>query len=307
MTKELSFKSSDGTVNFAYKWEAEHPRAVLQIAHGAVEHAKRYDNFAKTLAAEGISVYANDIRGQGKTEGRVENIGYLSDSKGGFLLAVEELHKLTQIIKEENPGLPVFLLGHSMGSLMARVYASRYGKDIAGLILSGTGRVNPVLIVIVRILAKMQMVLFGRRKKSKLMHSLIFGTLNRPFEGDKGCEFISADQAVIDKYVADEMCGNTITAEFAFEMLGGTKLAAKKKTFAAIPMKLPVFIASGEFDTMGGGKLAAVKKDARDFSTHDDVTFKIYKGMRHEILNEKDKQTVYNDILSWMDEHINAV
>ncbi len=307
MTKIINFNSSDGTVNFAYKWEAEHPKAVLQIAHGAVEHAKRYDDFAKTMADEGISVYANDIRGQGKTAGRIENIGYLSDSSGGFLLAVEELHKLTQIIKEENPGLPVFLLGHSMGSLMSRAYASKYGSELAGLILTGTGRVNPVLIVIVRLLAKIQMLLFGRRKKSRLMHALIFGTLNKPFKGDKGCEFISADQDVIDKYVADEMCGNTITAEFAYELLGGTRLAAKKETFAAIPMKLPVLIASGEFDTMGGNKLSAVKKDVKDFKDHEDITFKVYEGMRHEILNEKDKRKVYNDIISWIDKRIKTV
>ena len=125
-----------------------------------------------------------------------EKVGYYSDKNGGFLLAVEDMHKLTGIIKKENPGLPVFLLGHSMGSLMSRVYASKYGSELAGLILTGTGRVNPVLIFIVRLLAKMQMTLFGRRKKSKFMHSLIFGTLNRPFKGDKGCEFISSDQDV---------------------------------------------------------------------------------------------------------------
>ena len=304
MIKEFSFKSSDGTVNYVYNWEAEHPKAVLQIAHGAVEHAKRYDDFAKAMAAEGFSVYANDIRGQGKTAGSIENIGYLSDSKGGFFLAVEEIHEVTKIIKTETGGLPVFLLGHSMGSLMARVYASKYGSELAGLILTGTGRVNPALIMVVRLLARMQMALFGRRKKSRLMHSLIFGTLNGPFEGKKGCEFISSDQAVIDKYVVDEMCGNTITAEFAFELLGGTRLAARKETFKAIPKQLPILIASGEFDTMGGKKLAAVKKDVKDFAAHDDVTFKIYEGMRHEILNEKGKQAVYEDMRSWMDKRI---
>ena len=112
---------------------------------------------------------------------------------------------------------------------------------------------------------------------------------------------------LIDKYVADEMCGNIITAEFAYELLGGTGLAAKKKTFAAIPMKLPVLIASGEFDTMGGNKLSAVKKDVKDFADHEDVTFKVYEGMRHEILNEKDKSKVYNDIKSWIDKHIKNV
>ena len=223
------------------------------------------------------------------------------------MLAVEDMHKLTGIMKKENPELPVFLLGHSMGSLMSRVYASKYGNELAGLILTGTGRVNPVLIGIVQFIAKNQMIFMGRKHKSKFLHSLIFGTLNKPFKGSKGCEFISSDPDVIEKYAADEMCGNTISAEFAFELLGGTGLAAKKKTFAAIPKKLPVLIASGEFDTMGGNKLAAVKKDVEDFADHEDVTFKVYEGMRHEILNEKDKRKVYDDIKTWKNKRIKSV
>ena len=127
--------------------------------------------------------------------------------------------------------------------------------------------------------------------------------LNRPFKGETGSEFISSDQAVIDKYAADELCGNTVTPEFVSELLWGTRNASKKSTFEAIPKELPVFIGAGEFDTMGGKDLCEVKKDARDFEKQDDFTFKIYKDMRHEILNEKMKQQVYEDIISWLDSH----
>ena len=307
MIKEFSFKSSDGTDIFAYKWETKEPVAAVQISHGAVEHAMRYDDFARVLNKHGIVVYADDHRGHGKTAQRPENVGYYSDKNGGFLLAVEDMHKLTGIIRQENPGLPVFLLGHSMGSLMSRVYAAKYGSDISGLILTGTGRVSPILVGIVRLIANIQIIFMGRKHKSPFLHSLVFGTLNKPFKGETGSEFICTDQAVIDKYVADEMCGNTVTAEFVNELLFGTGLAAKKKTFAAIPKELPVFIGAGEFDTMGGSNLSAVKKDAKDFSDHGDMTFKIYEGMRHEILNEKQKETVYEDIISWIEKRVNAV
>ena len=303
MNKEFFIKSVDGTDVFVYKWEAQNQKAVVQIAHGAVEHAMRYEDFAKELAANGYTVYANDHRGHGKTAGCAECVGYYSDKKGGFNLAVEDLYQITRVIKQENPKLDVFLLGHSMGSLMARVYASRYGSDIKGLVLTGTGRVNPVLIGIVRFLAKLQIIFLGRKHKSPFLHSLVFGTLNRPFKGETGSEFICSDQAVIDKYASDEFCGNTVTAEFVYELLWGTNKAAGKKTFAAIPKELPVFIGAGEYDTMGGKNLSEVKKDAKAFSKQNDFTFKTYIGMRHEILNEKDKKTVYNDIIEWLQVH----
>lgn len=303
MYSEFSFKSKDDTEVFVYKWQAKKPKGVVQIAHGAVEHALRYDDFAKALVNSGYTVYADDHRGHGKTAGGAEHVGYYSDEKGGFSQAVEDLHSLTDLIKDENTGLPVFLLGHSMGSLMSRIYASRYGSELKGLVLTGTGRVSPVLIGIVRFMAKVQMIFLGRKHKTPFLHSLVFGTLNRPFKGDTGSEFICTDQAVIDEYNKDELCGNTVTSEFINQLLWGSRNASKKSTFEAIPKDLPVFIGAGEFDTMGGKQLCEVKKDAKDFEKQDDFTFKIYKDMRHEILNEKVKQQVYEDIISWLDSH----
>ncbi|MBT3318202.1 MAG: alpha/beta hydrolase [Clostridia bacterium] len=300
MRKEFSFESQDGKQIFVYKWEAKKPVAAVQIAHGAVEHALRYDDFANALAKQGFVVYANDHRGHGKTAGEADNVGYFSDQKGGINLAIDDMLALTKIIKKENPYMPVFLFGHSMGSHMSRLYAAKYGGEIDGLLLTGTGRVNNVLISIVRAFAKVQMVLLGRKHKSPLLNTLVFGTLNQPFKGDKGCEFISTDQAVIDAYEKDEYCGNTITPEFVYELFWCIKQATKKETFAATPNDIPIFIGAGEFDTMGGNKLSAVNKDVADFSKNNEVTFKRYENMRHEILNEKDKQVVYTDIIEWL-------
>ena len=305
-SSEFSYQSTDGTAIHVYKWATGDPKAVVQIAHGAIEHAGRYADFAEALAARGFTVYADDHRGHGKTAGTTDNTAYFSDGKGGFLLAVDDLHALTQKIKAENPGLKVFLLGHSMGSLMARVYAVRYGTDIDGLVLTGTGRVNPGLIGIVRGMAKVMMIFLGRRHRSPLLQTLVFGTLNRPFKGDTGSEFICSDPAVVGAYAADEFCGNAVSAEFVDQLLWGTREAARKKTFDAYIKSLPLFVGAGEFDTMGGAKLAAVKKDVTDFKAAGvkDVTFHIYDGMRHEILNETDKQKVYGDIIDWMEARV---
>lgn len=301
--QRFSFRSADGTELQAYKWTPETPKAVVQIVHGAVEHAMRYDDFAKTLIKGGYAVYAADLRGHGATAGKPENVGYFSDASGGFSLTVDDVHLLTGHIREENPDIPVFLLGHSMGSLIARVYAARYGEGLAGFVLSGTGHVSPPLVTIGRFLARCVMALSGRRHVSPFLHKLVFGTLNRPFKGEKGCEFICSDQQVIDAYANDAFCGNTISAEFAYELLYGTRAAAKKSTIDGFPKQTPLLIASGEFDTMGGNKLKAVKKDAAAYRKAGvaDLKFVVYDGMRHEILNEKQKQRVYADIISWLD------
>lgn len=300
---ELSFQSSDGTLIRAYRWETQSPKAAVQIAHGAIEHAMRYDDFARALNHSGFVVYACDHRGHGRTAGDVENVAYFSDAKGGFNAAVDDLETLTRLIREEQPGLPVFLLGHSMGSLLARVYATRYGSALKGLVLTGTGRVNPLLIALVRGLARVAMALLGRRHRSPFLHTLVFGTLNKPFKGETGSEFICSDEAVVRAYAADPYCGNLCTAEFIDELLGGTRAAARRQTFARYPKDLPLFIGAGEFDSMGGAGLKAVRADVRDFEKAGatDLTFKGYDGMRHEILNEKDKRQVYGDIIAWLE------
>jgi len=303
---ELSLQSSDGTVIHGYRWDADAPKAAVQIAHGAIEHAMRYDDFANALCANGFVVYAHDHRGHGRTAGTPDNVAFFGDSDGGFSAAVDDLHVLTQHIRKENPGLPVFLLGHSMGSLMSRVYASRYGTELAGLILTGTGRVSPPLIALVRSMARVSMMLRGRRHRSPFLHNLVFGTLNKPFKGETGSEFICSDEEVVRTYAKDPYCGNLSTAAFIYELLGGTGMAAAKQTFERYPKDLPLFIGAGEFDSMGGSGLKAVKQDVQDFKNAGvaDFQFKIYEGMRHEILNEKQKQQVYEDIIAWLSERI---
>jgi alpha-beta hydrolase superfamily lysophospholipase len=301
---EFQLSSMDGTVIYAYSWIPDNPIAVVQISHGAVEHALRYDHFTRFLAENGFAVYADDHRGHGKTAGSPENVAYLGERSGGFLQSVEDMHLLTARIKDNHPGLPVFLLGHSMGSLMSRVYAAKYGSELDGLILTGTGRVSPALIALVRGIAKTITAFYGRRHRSPLCHKLVFGTLNRPFKGETGSEFICSDDAVVKAYAADEYCGNI--AAFADELLFGTRAAFRKETFANTPKDLPLFIGAGEFDTMGGAGLSEVKKDVADYrkAGMTDFEFHVYEGMRHEIINEKDKQRVYDDILVWLKKRV---
>jgi len=302
----FSYDSTDGTVLQAYKWEAANPRAVLQIAHGAIEHALRYADFAGALVKAGFTVYAADHRGHGATAGTPLQVAYFSDKDGGFMLAVKDIALLINRIQEEKKGLPVFIFGHSMGSSLVRVLAAHDGKALAGVILTGTGRISAPLAALVRFLARCIMAVFGRRHVSPLLHSIVFDTLNRPFKGETGSEFISSNETVVKAYADDPFCGNTGTAEFIYELLGGTRKASKKQTICGFPKNIPLFIGAGEFDSIGGKNLKGLKNDVAALckaGVHD-ITLKVYPGMRHEILNEKQKQHVYDDIIEWLNGHI---
>ena len=137
----FSFKTSDGTKIFTYRWMPDNASAIkgaVQIAHGMAEHAGRYERFADALTKAGYAVYANDHRGHGKTAGVQEKAGYFAD-ENGWEKVVDDMHALTGIIKKECPKKPFFLLGHSMGSFLSRHYSMLYAKELTGLVLSGTG------------------------------------------------------------------------------------------------------------------------------------------------------------------------
>lgn len=304
--EEFSFISSDGVPVIAYQWASPQPIAVLQISHGAVEHAMRFDEFAGALAERGFSVYAADHLGHGKTAGSPDKVGHFSDHGGAFQMVVEDMHTLTKRMKEENPGLPLFLLGHSMGSMLARIYAAKYGEALDGVVLTGTGGKSAAYLTEMMAVAKCIMILRGKRYRSPKLNKMYIDVLNGPFGGETGNEFICSDPAVVEAYTADAYCGNLRSAEFFYELLWGTREAAAKRTINGFPKTLPLFIGAGEFDSLGGEGLKEVRHaaDAYREAGVADFTFKIYTGMRHEILNERDKRQVWNDIFDWLEKHV---
>ena len=227
----LYFSSRNGVNVYFNKWFEEdiRPRAVVQIAHGMAEHIDRYSDFAKALTAKGFIVYGNDHRGHGKTAGTPENLGYFAD-EDGWNLVVEDMHELTNIIRKENPALPVFLFGHSMGSFLSRAYIQIYGEDIDGTILSGTGGNTGVLGYMGIILARSEMIRRGRKNRSKRMDRLSFGSFNNSFKPNRtDFDWLSRDKSAVDKYVDDPYCGEIFTAGFFYDFLRGIKNLMKKQ------------------------------------------------------------------------------
>ena len=303
---DFTFGSPDGEKIFVYKWMPEGKvRAAVQIAHGMTEHAARYERLARTLTAAGFAVYANDHRGHGKTAGTHDRGGIYAASNG-FRIVIEDMHQLTEIIKKENPGIPVFLLGHSMGSFLSQGYVSLYGNELAGLVLSGSAGDNRALARMGRLIARIICVFRGRTFRSRLLDTLSFGAFNKPFAPNRTAfDWLSRDAAEVDKYVADPWCGFLCTAGFFYDLASGLVWIHTPSTVKRIPQALPVFAIAGSEDPVGGkGKL--VRKLVRMYETHGicDLAWKLYPGARHEILNEINRDEVTADILEWLEKRV---
>ena len=178
---EATYKDNENAEIHYYKWIPDTSiKGAVQISHGMAETAKRYQRLASHLTDEGYIVYANDHRGHGKTAGFIENIGYLGDNDG-FKWLVNDMYQLSLIIKKENPSVPLFLFGHSMGSFLCQRYIELYGNEINGVILSGTnGKQGPILNLGL-LISRLEIILKGRKAKSKILNDMCFGGFNKNF------------------------------------------------------------------------------------------------------------------------------
>lgn len=299
-----TFRFGDGI--FAYRWlpDDDDPIAgAVQIAHGMAEHAGRYEAFARFLTAAGFAVYANDHRGHGRTAGRPENIGYFADADG-WRAVVEDMKALTAVIHSEWPDRPPFLLGHSMGSLLARTYIADGADNIAGLILSATSGDPGVLGTVGRLIARWECWRKGKKTPSPLLNTLSFGGFNKAFAPARtDFDWLSRDTDQVDAYVADPYCGGVFTAGFFCDLLDGLAFIGGPAALHRVRKDLPVLLASGDRDPVGKDT-RGVREVARAMSVAGitDLTTRFYAGARHEILNETNRDEVYRDLLDWMRE-----
>lgn len=304
MKKEVnSFNAADGAEIKYLRWIPNGTiKAVLQIVHGMAEHASRYDEFAQFLNERGYAVYANDHRGHGLTAACVENTGHFAD-KNGWALVVNDCRILFDKIKTETADIPVFLLGHSMGSFIARDLVSQCGNEYKGMILSGTSWNTAMLVLPGKFIAKLQKFFLGKKHKSKFLVNLSFGSFNKKFKPNRtDFDWLSRVPEFVDRYVKDEYCGFYCSAGFFDDMFTGILKIQKKKTIQKMPVALPVLLACGENDPVGN-YTKSVKQVYKVFKGYGikDIELKIYFQARHEILNEINRKEVYADFLRWMD------
>lgn len=277
------------------------PRALVQIAHGAAEHSARYTRFADFLTGHGFAVTASDHRGHGATAPHTGGRGVAGDD--GWRRTVEDLRAVAdRALAGLPPGTPHVLLGHSMGSQLARDYAQEYGAGLSGLLLSGTFRSLPgceTETAVRRLEGEIERE--GRAAVSDFMPTL-FGAFNEPYPHRTGYEWLSRDAAEVDRYVADRDCGFAFSAGLALDWVLGVRKINDPEQLARIPRGLPVHVAVGDQDPCHGGMTLVYEllEDLR-YQGLDRLTWHAYPGARHEILNETNREEVQRDMLRWLE------
>ncbi|MBF0226431.1 MAG: alpha/beta hydrolase [Desulfobacterales bacterium] len=306
--EETKIKTDDNVELFLMKWLPDDKNAVkgvVQLSHGMAEHISRYGDFASFLAESNFAVFGNDHRGHGKTAGSLENVGFFAE-ENGWELVVDDMHLISKLIKKEYPNVPVFTLGHSMGSFLCRHFMILYGNEINGAILSGTSGDPGFLGTMGMGVAKLASFFKGKKALSPIMDALSFGSFNKGFKPAKTkFDWLSRDEASVQKYIDDPYCGGIFSSGFFQDMLRGIKFINKKENIAKIPKDLPIYIFSGEKCAVGKNT-KGVMEVANSFINAGikDVSHKIYKDARHEMLNETNKKEVYSDVLNWLNAHI---
>jgi alpha-beta hydrolase superfamily lysophospholipase len=306
----FTFRTDDGSDIFTYRWVPDTGapiKAVVQIAHGMAEHAGRYGRFADALVAAGYAVYANDHRGHGRSAGDPASTGYFADHDGWFKVA-GDLAQLTGIIRGNHPGVPIFLLGHSMGSFLVRTVITRDAGDVAGVVLSGTGGDPGLAGKVGLVIARTVAALKGPRHPSRLLNTLSFGGFNKPFAPARTeFDWLSRDGAEVDRYIADPFCGAVFSAGFFVDLLEGIAYIHKPENIARIPKDLPIYLFSGAADPVGG-RTRGVRQVADGYRRTGirDVVVRFYAGGRHEMLNEINRREVFDDAIAWLDAHLGA-
>jgi len=276
------YPSSDGAQIAAYRWvPAGEPRAVVQLTHGMGEHARRYDYVARALNDAGFAVYAQDHRGHGGS-GDPEALGDMGP--GSWPALVDDVGLLSAHIRAEHPGLPLILLGHSMGSFAVQQYLLDHSADVDGAVLTGTAAID---------------VLEPALDLDQPLDLAIFNAAFQPARTDY--DWLSRDETIVDAYVADPYCGFGIDPASAKLMFLGARRVADPAQVAAITPGLPLYIAVGEADPVNGGLgLLTPLTDRYAAAGLTDVTVRTYPGARHEVLNETNRDQIIGELISWI-------
>ena len=307
---EFTFPSADGkTAIHAAEWLPETaPRAVLVLSHGVSEHILRYEPFAAFLPERGFAVCGHDHLGHGTSVAEGAPRLYFGP-RGSWDDVVRDLYARRELAGKRFPGVPVFLLGHSMGSFLARTYLIRYPGTVAGAILMGTGQMVPAVLAAARVLAAEEARRVGEDHASPLVTKLAFETYNRRFAPNRTAfDWLAANEESVDRYMADPLCGGDTTTGLFREMLSGIAYVAKGENLRKMNLNTPVLFISGEDDPVGDmGKGVRRAYAAFRRAGVRDAELKLYPGLRHEILNEADRETVYRDILDWLESRLPPV
>lgn len=311
-TENFTFLSADNKTNIhAVKWlnDDGQYKAILQITHGMIEYIERYEEFAEFLTSRGYMVVGHDHLGHGQSVTSESEYGFFCEGNPSDTL-IADMHQLRTIIQKENEGVPYFMFGHSMGSYMLRKYLAFHNDNLRGAIICGTGFMDTKIPKLGKKVAKCMAAFFGWHHRSKLIQQLSYDKAYKRYDmtgKDLTNTWLSKNVDNVEAYYKDPKCTFIFTLNGYQGLFEAVEFTCTEENFKKVPNKLPLFIISGQDDPVGNNGIG-VKMVYDHFmkAGMKDMTYKLYENDRHEILNETDRQDVYQDIVSWLNVRIDT-
>lgn len=306
MQRETTSLPGDGVTTHVHVWtpDAGQPvRGLVQVLHGLAEHAGRYEGLAAGLCDAGFAVVAHDHRGHGRSAGGAEELGFFGDSDG-WRAVLADSARVRAWARERFGPVPWVLLGHSMGSVIALHDLATSGAEPAAVILSGaTGKVG-ALLRIGQGLIQVELRRIGARGRSKLLNATAFGTYNRAFRPNRTeFDWLSRDEAEVDSYVQDPLCGFLPTTSLWRDLVGGQAQLQTADFLARLP-RVPYWVIGGDRDPVGGkgSQVEALVKMMR--KTGLQVDLYLWPSGRHEMFHETNRSDVVRETVQWIAGHV---
>lgn len=300
-TKYTFVKSTDNIHNLSVKIYIPdgNIKGIFQLVHGMTEYKERYDDFLTFLCGHGYLCVSHDHLGHGKSVNDDSELGFIAQ-KDGWKLLVEDVKAVADYIKTSYNTKKHYLLGHSMGSFVTRLYAEKYGQDLSGYVMMGSGYCNPMSDMGI-LLAKLLSFFKGKRYVSSFMYAVAFGSYNNRFKEEKdNYSWLTRKAEIRDKYRKDKYTSFRFSVSAITDLITLNKECNRKEWFENINKELPIFILSGEDDPVGEYKKGITKVYNKLTQAGSAVKMKLYSEARHEILNELNFKEVYIDILNFL-------
>lgn len=296
-TKEFSFKSATGVCRIhgcEFLPEGE-VRAVVIIHHGMAEHINRYADYVKHLTDMGYAVFMHDMANHGKSNQKIELLGYFGENDG-YKNLVKDLKTVYDLAKKEFPDKKIIMFGHSMGSFIVRCFDCAYPGASDASVYMGTGGSNPAAGMgkaISNLIASIK----GSTYKSKMLDKITFGSFNKKTDKKTSFDWLTRDSAIVQKYIDDDYCGFLFTVKGMNDLVNLNVWANSAECYNTVKKDLPILLVAGADDPVGAySKGINEVADKMKSSGHTNVTVKLFPGCRHEVLNETNRQEVYEGI-----------
>ncbi len=305
---DFKFQTVDGTTLHVSGWTVDAPKAIVHVLHGMAEYGSRYERLARALADAGYGTYAHDHRGHGKSVPPGQPPGHMAD-EDSWNQIVEDAHGVNREIAKRHPGVPVLMLGHSMGSFIVQQLLFEHPNDMVGAALSGSNGKPPPIAKLGKVIARIERLRVGKRASSPVLQRMTMGDYNRAFAPNRtDSDWLSRDEAEVDQYVQDPLMGFPVSTQVWIDLLDGLDRISDPDHIARVPKSMPLYLFAGERDPVGDmGKGVRRLYDAYKRAGMFDVKLKLYADARHETLNETNRDEVIGDFVAWCDGVVGAL